>query len=174
MLNSGGKLRAQTATGTLTFPVEPSQEPYDDPDVDRLLNDLQSIERQFGVVLVIPDTISEEDDRLIRFLGTGIRDHRVSTSEGELSITLSPSADDGAVQALGSGKDLSVDTDADFVVFGCSLPRIRYKTTFVSPTLVEPTLEEVRRRLREGQEVAVRFSVATIVHTFAVWEARAA
>jgi hypothetical protein len=174
MLNTGGKLRAQTETGTLTFPVERSQRPYVDPDVDRFLDDLQAIEREFDVAFVVPNAVTDDDARLVRFLSTAVRDHRVITGKGELSITLSPAADESSVQALASGRDIALDADEEFVLFGCRLARLQHKATFVSPKLIEPKVDEIHRQLRQGQEVAVQLSVAAIVHTFPLWEPRAA
>jgi hypothetical protein len=174
LLNGGGELHARTATGTLTFPVQSSEVPYDDPEIDRLLDDLGIIESEFGVTLVLPGEITDDDARIGRFLATAIRDHRVATGDGDLSITLSPEAPDESVRRLDSGDSLAVETEEAFVIFGCHLPPLRYRTTFVAPKLIEPTIEEVFQRLRKGHEVLVRLSVAEIVHTFPLWESRAA
>lgn len=174
LLNGGGNLHAKTATGTLTFPVQPSKTPYGDLEIDRLLNDLGTIESEFGVILKLPDEVTDEDARVARLLATAIRDHRVTTGEGTMSIVLSPQAPDESVRALDSGHTLTLDTEEAFVIFGYHLPPLRHRTTFVTPKLIEPTVEEVLRRLRDGHEVEVHFSVTDIVHAFPRWEPRAA
>src|SRR5579863_8187 len=122
LLNGGGKLHAITSTGTLTFPVQPSETPCDDPDIDRLLDDVGTIESEFGVALNLPRKITDDDARVGRLLATAIRDHQVTTGEGSMSIVLSPEAADEGVQALDSGRTLTLDTEEAFVIFGCHLP----------------------------------------------------
>ena len=174
MLNNGGRLKVVTSTGEMVFPIQPSDVPYSDDEIDGLLDDLAAIEEEFDVTFVVPRPVPDDDVRLVRFLGAAIRDRRVATEAGDLTITLLPTATDDTVTALAGGQNISVDTVEDFVIFGHTLPPVRHKTTFVAPRLAEGTVDDILRRLRDGQEVPVRFSVAEIVHTFPLGERRAA
>jgi hypothetical protein len=174
LLNEGGSFNIIGSQGPIPLLFRPGADRFGDPDLERLLDDLGCIEKEFGITFTLSTPVTEADEDAISFLATAIRERTIALPAGEMTITLVPSATKESVEALTTGSEIRLDTIEELAIFGQTLPPIRHKTTFVSPRLIEGSADAILRKLADGHDVHVRLSVAEIIHTFPQWEPRAA
>jgi hypothetical protein len=171
MLKEGGTLSIIASTETRELEIEAAIEPWDVDSLEKQLEALGIIEREFGVEFTFPDPLRDDYVAVVDFLASAICAGGVIVVDPPpFTMTIVPEGRDALLEVLRLGADMPLDVSQDFVVFGQDLGLVAGRMTLVSPSLVQPSIDDLSSRLLSGEQVEVTIAVAKVIHEFPQWK----